>query len=107
MGEEEEDFVGDTQILDQSDPVIPDSQSQSLARDQNSNSSKEKNLNKELKNSRATYWMNNFLKSLTKPKELDIEDPAFPFTSSSSASMKLKLKPNSVETLNEVLRGIS
>ena len=88
---EEEDMVegGDTQIIDQSDPPSSDCQSdKSLARDQNSNDAeKKKSIPEEFKNSGAYYWMNEMLKSLRNPKKLDIEDPSFPFTSSSSKKM--------------------
>ena len=63
----------DTQIKDkvQSGP----SSSDQIPRDQNSNAKE---------NSGAFYWPNEFLKSGTKPKKLDIEDISFPATSSLS-----------------------
>ena len=63
----------DTQIKDQvqSGPSSFDQ----IPRDQNSNAKK---------NSGAFYWPNEFLKSGTKPKKLDIEDISFPATSSLS-----------------------
>ena len=108
---EEEDLVGggDTQIIDQSDPPSSDCWSdKSLARDQNSNDAeKKKSITKEFKNSGANYWLNEMLKSGSKPKKLDIEDPSFPFTSSSSQRMITKISQNSVESLDEFLGGIS
>ena len=105
--EEEEMGGGDTQIIDQSDQSDCRSD-KSLARDQNSNDAeKKKSITKEFKNSGANYWLNEMLKSRSKPKKLDIEDPSFPFTSSFSQRMKTNMNQNSVETLDEFLGGIS
>ena len=107
--EDNTDLLEATQIVDQSDPPSPDPQS--LARDQNSNKSKEKSLNslislhREIQNPGANYWMNEMIKSRTKPKELDIEDPNFPFNPSSSQKMNLNQSP--VETLKDFLGEIS
>ena len=101
--EDDMDMMEATQIVDQSDPPSPDSQS--LAMDQNSNNAKEKSRNKKIKNPGANYWMKEMIKSRSKPKKLDIEDPNFPFTS--SQEMNMTKNPNPVETLKDFLEGIS
>ena len=85
-----------TQILDQSYPSSP-RQSQTKA--------KEKSPHTEVKNSGEIYWLNEILKSRSKPKKLDIEDISFQLTPASSHRLSMSLTQNPEETLKDFLGG--
>ena len=85
-----------TQILDQSCPSSP-RQSQTKA--------KEKSPHTEVKNSGEIYWLNEILKSRTKPKKLDIENISFQLTPSSSYRLSMSFTQNPEETLKDFLGG--
>lgn len=95
---QEEVEMEDTQIIDQSAPPSPG---------QIPTKAEEKSANKKFKSSGGIYWLNEFLKSRTKPKKLNIEDDFFPSTSPSPQRLNMNQSQNPEESLKDFFGGIS